>query len=323
VTAIPAAGLGAISDVPIESHSNNVGLYRQPIFIAPPSTAGATLGAAPGVTVDEVTASPASVGPGGTVKVRARLRATGADADGISVFFYDGDPRAGGKLFDVETIPRIRRDGVFVAQVLFESRTCGEHRIVVVAQPERSAPASGAATVRVGDCAVTQLSGSATRVGDGTDNAQVKIAGRFAFPAAAAPNLGLSRVTLRNLLAETGGAGELVDRVAAGPVVRTARSGGKPGSAIFESQPSSARPSFRLEAKLRSAGLLEFSLSVDRATLSRDPSRCSTGRPSTTELVTQLVIEDGQRPPVTVAVARPWECVGRDPRSPSELRRRQ
>jgi hypothetical protein len=328
LTAIPAPALGAISDVPIESHSNNVGLYRQPIFIAPQSPAAPPgpggAAALPGiVTVDEVTVSPDRVARDGTVKVRARLGASGAEADGVSVFFYDGDPRAGGTLFDVEMIPRIRRDGTYVAQVLFEPRTCGEHRIVVVARPGQGAAATGAATVQVGDCAVTQLSGSATRVGDGTDNAQVKIAGRFALsPPDAAPNLGLARVTLRSLLAETGGAGELVDRVAAGPVLLTARSGGKPGSAVFESHPASARPFFRMEIKLRSAGLLEFSLRVDRAVLSHDPVRCSAARPSTTELVTHVVIEDGQRAPVTVAVARPWECVGRDPRTPTELRLR-
>jgi hypothetical protein len=126
----------------------------------------------------------------------------------------------------------------------------------------------------------------------------------------------LAHVTLQSLLAEAGGAGELVDRLALGPVQLVARTGGKPTSAIFESHPGSARPSFRMEIKQRSPGILEFTLQVDRAVLSHDPGLCSAAKPSTIMLTTSFVIDDGQRPPVMAATAVPWECVGKNPSSP-------
>jgi hypothetical protein len=170
---------------------------------------------------------------------------------------------------------------------------------------------------------VTALSGSATRVGDGTDSAQVKLAGRFTLsPANGTLDLAIARVTILALLAETDGVGELVDRVAAGPVQLVARKGSKPGAATYESQPTTDRPGFRMDVKQRPGGVVEFDLKVDRAVLSRDPTLCSAGKPSTTPLVTRFTIADDLHPALAVATTRAWECVGRQPRTPSELKLR-
>ena len=168
--------------------------------------------------------------------------------------------------------------------------------------------------------AVTALAGTATRVGDGTDSAQVQIAGRFALTPSSG-TLDLSRATLaiQSLLAEATGAGELVDHVARAPVQLVPRSGARATSAVFESQPASLRPAFRMEVKSRSTGVYDFSLKVDRAVLSRDPASCSADRPSTTELETRFAIQSGAQP-LAVATVQGWQCVGRDPQSPSELR---
>jgi hypothetical protein len=170
---------------------------------------------------------------------------------------------------------------------------------------------------------VTALSGSATRVGDASDRGQVKIAGAFALtPSSGRLDLGKARVSIQNLLAETGGAGELVDRVAAGPVELIARAGGKPTAATYESAPGGDGGSVRMEMKQRSGGVVEFSLKVDRAVLSHDPALCTAARPSTTDLHTRFVIDDGLHSGVGVATTRRWECIGRQPQAPSELKLR-
>jgi hypothetical protein len=170
---------------------------------------------------------------------------------------------------------------------------------------------------------VAALSGSATRVGDASDKGQVKIVGAFSLtPASGRLDLGNARVSIQSLLGETGGAGELIDRVAAGPVQLIARSGGKPTAATYESEPGGDRPSFRMEMKQRSGSVVEFTLRVDRAVLSHDPLLCTAARPSTTDLLTRLAIEDGLHSAIEVATTRRWECVGRQPQAPSELKLR-
>jgi hypothetical protein len=321
LTSIPAGTLTSITQVPIQAHSNNVGYYRQTFYVQAPSAARPTP-EPDQLEIQNVSLLPAKVDPSGQVKVRAAVKALGKSADGVTVFFYDGIPGAGGRLFDVETIPHIRRDSAYLTQVLYRPTSCGGHTVVVVAQPGSGPSVSSSAPLQVGGCAVSTLSGSATRVGDGSDGGQVKVTGRLALSTASSLNLGAAQVTLQSLLAEAHGAGELVDRVAAGGVRLTAHPGGKPTSAIFESQPSSARPSFRMEIKQSAPQLLDFTLQVSRAVLSRDPELCSPGKTSSTTLTTSFVIDDGQGKPVTAATAVPWECLGKVPQSPSELRRR-
>jgi hypothetical protein len=312
----------AITQVPIQPFSNNVGYYRQVLYVAAGGSPSSPAAAAR-IAVQAVSVVPAQVDPLGKVKVRASILASGGTADGVTVFFYDGLPGAGGRLFDVETVPHIRQNAAYATQVLFRPPTCGTHTIVVVARGASGPPASGSATIAAGHCAVSALTGSATRVGDATDNAQVKISGRIALaPPAGRPNLAQSRVTIQSLLAEKDGAGELVDRVAAGVVPLVARAGGKPTSAIFESRPGSARPSFRMEIKQPSPGVLDFTLQVDRAVLSHDPQLCSDGKTSTTTLATSFLIDGGPPAPVMAAISVPWQCVGKNPRAPTELRRR-
>lgn len=59
-----------------------------------------------------------------------------------------------------------------------------------------------------------------------------------------------------------------------------------------------------------------------RATLSHDPERCTAGKTSTTVLTTTFAIDGGPPAPVTATASLPWQCAGKDPRAPTELRRK-
>ncbi|HXJ81366.1 MAG TPA: VCBS repeat-containing protein [Candidatus Methylomirabilis sp.] len=146
LTQIPGT-LTSLADVPIEAHSNNVGYYNQSIYIAPPSGATATKSAAPqspfaitdvklesGVSGHGVNVAVVKV-PDKTV-VAATLRAGEADESGLLVRFFDGHPAHGGRMFDVEMVPRIGGGQTWTARVPFRPKTCGVHRIWVAAHDQ-------------------------------------------------------------------------------------------------------------------------------------------------------------------------------------------
>jgi hypothetical protein len=66
-------------------------------------------------------------------KITTDLRAIGGDRLGVPVAFYDGDPQQGGKLFDFQTIPRLRADRPYRLRAFLRAEACGAHTIVVVA----------------------------------------------------------------------------------------------------------------------------------------------------------------------------------------------
>jgi len=151
LTAIPLPTLTSIAEVPIEQYSNNVGLYPQPLYVASKTNSQSVPVATEDgeVTIENVQISPAQIAPDGKVKVRVRLRAGARATDNLSLFFYDGDPEAGGKAFDIERIPYIRAQDIYTDRVLFQPRTCGTHTIFAVPRPG-AATAAAMATVEVG-----------------------------------------------------------------------------------------------------------------------------------------------------------------------------
>jgi hypothetical protein len=52
---------------------------------------------------------------------------------GTTVRFYDGDPRKGGKAFDLERIPYLRARDSYRVSVPFASDQCGPHHLFVAA----------------------------------------------------------------------------------------------------------------------------------------------------------------------------------------------
>jgi hypothetical protein len=147
-----------MSQVPIEAHSNNRGLYgyTMPTFVCPPAPAPCVSSAgsgAPGaiddfVTVDNVTVPSLPLLVGQKTTVSARLMSDGYSGP-TSVAFFDGDPASGGTLFELRHIPHLRADAPYLAGATYRPQTCGRHTIYVVAQPHREAPESASAVVDV------------------------------------------------------------------------------------------------------------------------------------------------------------------------------
>ncbi|WP_434150521.1 hypothetical protein ACR2R6_03145 [Methylocaldum gracile subsp. desertum] len=146
---IPASLLNSLADVPIETYSNNLGFYNQVFHVASASPAPATGSGA--LTIDRVAAPSGPVLLHQPVTIRASHRSGGPRFDSVLTLFYDGDPEAGGMLFDQELIPRVRASDTFVAPVPYRPGTCGTHQIFVQAIPTDGSaePATGTATVQV------------------------------------------------------------------------------------------------------------------------------------------------------------------------------
>ncbi len=176
------------------------------------------------------------------------------------------------------------------------------------------------------DLADTSVTGSASRVGlvapPGKDaGAQVGILTKFTF--AGPINLGASTVTIRELLDEVGGAGELVKGTGGVdllPMTLVPSPGGRPNGAIFETR-SRAVPKVRVEIQTKGRGLFDFLLRVDRGTIPAFPNLCE-GPRSRTNLTTSFVINDGVNP-VVISTDQAWRCldlIEGDPRRPRSLR---
>ena len=112
--------------------SNNVGFYKFPFYVK-----GKNL-----TTPPPLPSEPARLGPvqlssdrvvrGERVKVSTSVLAAGSAVPGATVRFYDGDPGAGGKLFDVERVAHIRENDTHLVSALFKPGTCGFHSIFAV-----------------------------------------------------------------------------------------------------------------------------------------------------------------------------------------------
>jgi hypothetical protein len=152
---------GALTDISgatpfLEGYSNNVGFYKTSFYIAPPSDGSAPAPSAarsdPGrkrrapLAVERVRVSSRRPDLNEKLTVSARLRAGDGALDGISVFFYDGHPGHGGRVFDVEHIGHLRANEDHLLLVPFRPARCGDHRLFVVTHPHR---ATGQAALRV------------------------------------------------------------------------------------------------------------------------------------------------------------------------------
>jgi hypothetical protein len=161
------------------------------------------------------------------------------------------------------------------------------------------------------------LTGSATGVASGTDNASIRLQGQFT--AAEPIALDQATLTLSSLLDELGGRGELTrgtGGAAVLPLALPARTGGKPTDAIYET-PSGVRPIVWAEIKTRDTrtGLTEFYIKVDRATIPVGPALCAGGSSPTTQLRTRFSLQAGGAS-VGVEVTLPWRCLGSELKTP-------
>jgi hypothetical protein len=72
------------------------------------------------------------------VLISASLLARGGEASSITANFYDGDPRLGGRLFEMQRIPHFAQNEPYQLQTLYQSNTCGVHELFVVVNVGRS-----------------------------------------------------------------------------------------------------------------------------------------------------------------------------------------
>jgi hypothetical protein len=146
--------------------------------------------------------------------------------------------------------------------------------------------------------------------------AKVKIGGKIS--SANTLDLRFATVTVSALLREQGD--ELARAGGGSPLLPLAlrpRPGAKPTAAVFETA-SGARPSVQVEIKQRDpkGGELEFSVTVDRASIPRAPRGCALGGGNSVQLSTGLVIDDSVRKAVEVNPDLPWRCGKSNLRSP-------
>jgi hypothetical protein len=154
LTATPSSPLNSLADVPIERNSNNLGFYNQTFsVVAPAADAAPVPKGSPGeLVIDGVDVSPASpVLLDQPVTLRVRHHARNTHFDSVLVLFSDGDPEQGGRLFDMELIPRILANETFVTPVPFRPRACGAHELLIQAIPTdgTAAPVTAQTTVDV------------------------------------------------------------------------------------------------------------------------------------------------------------------------------
>ena len=115
-----------------ESYSNNVGYFKFPFYVLPK-----TVSAVPGPTLtsvqmSDVRTSRRSIAAGDPLYVETSLRSgTTPFVGSVSVNFYDGDPEAGGTLFDVEYVGYIQAQSEHPVRVPFRSSVCGKHQLCV------------------------------------------------------------------------------------------------------------------------------------------------------------------------------------------------
>lgn len=164
--------------------------------------------------------------------------------------------------------------------------------------------------------ALTQLSGSATKVGNSRGPATVSLSGKFILTEPLA--LDLATVTIDALLNEVEGADELVAGL---PLVLTAKSGSTAIAATYQSVPNTV-PRVRLDITKRSSETkpVEFRLKVEDTLIAQYPQRCSPGPNATTALALRFTIDDGVNLPFVVESEVAWACVGSNPQMPSSLK---
>jgi hypothetical protein len=145
LTAVPGA-LTQFADVaPFEeTYDNNVGFYKSAFYVFPKSNGSVVAkkkpqkpGSGKPRPALEMTSPAVSVhktARGERIVVDLSLVTGDQPIDGgTTVHFYDGDPRKGGKAFDLERIPYMRARDQYRVAVPFVSDQCGPHHLFVAA----------------------------------------------------------------------------------------------------------------------------------------------------------------------------------------------
>ena len=135
-----------VSQIQTEAYSNNVGLYsaHTPFYIAPRSGAAnsAPQALAPSdqsrksMVVESMTGTASHAALNSKVTLSATLHNFSSQAGPELVAFYDGDPSAGAKPFELQEIPVVPAGEVYTLSACFHPETPGVHTIYAVADPQ-------------------------------------------------------------------------------------------------------------------------------------------------------------------------------------------
>lgn len=317
LTSIPEQNVASLAEAPIETYSNNLGFYNQVFTLELPTTN--TLAAtAPSETESNLGLEAFEVSSSllrdRLATVRIHHRASGRRFDHVLALLYDGDPEQGGKVLDMEIIPRIEAEERFVVPFSHVPRTCGPQRLFVQAIPTDGQGPSVIGEVPISvDCpvlgpTVTKFAGKAEKIGSGTNNAKLQMSGKVTGVGPLALNAATLRLT--SVLRETGGAGELLQALSGAllPLHLTARPGSKATQALFET-PSGVTPKVQAELKQRDPrkGELEFRIKIERASI-KAAQLCGSLSGGSTRMQSAFTLTDGLHGAVTVHTTQPWQC---------------
>jgi hypothetical protein len=146
-----ALSFAKITEVPTEAYSNNVGLYgyNTPFFIAAPTSPLGKVPSTGDLTIDRIDVPLSPILLDTKTKVSVVLRTGATPLGTLLVLFYDGDPREGGRPFDVQQIPAIPANSTYVSRVFFRPQTEGDHTVFVVAAPGTAGAVDDSVTLSV------------------------------------------------------------------------------------------------------------------------------------------------------------------------------
>ncbi len=288
-----------IGQAPIEHYSNNVGLYKQALFVAPKENPEKASGISE-LVLEDLIATPEVAERYGRVEVRGVLKAYGGSVNNITLFFYDGDPDDGGKAFDQEIISHIGAEESYSFAVPFQPKACGLRPIFVQAHPMDGATET-LGTVDVVVCPPLVpicLTGTVTGMASEWDNGMVRLTGEFQLIEPL--DLSTARLTIRTLLEEM--------RTRLVPETAGLELEPEPGStmnrAVFKTEQGD--PEVRVNVTIKENNILRLELQVERAAIA-SPRLCN-GMPPKTELTTNILIEDGWHGSAHIWMTTPWRC---------------
>jgi hypothetical protein len=135
LTSVPGSNLTQITQTPIQTYSNNVGMYgvHQHFYVCPPSgcdqqTADAS--ATPNGSLKSITiSSDPKMLLEQRSKVSATLQLAGGPVGPVNIAYYDGNPARGGTLLDVQQIQHVEPGATYAHRSFFTPETCGTHTL--------------------------------------------------------------------------------------------------------------------------------------------------------------------------------------------------
>ncbi len=148
--------LTSLADVPIQQYSNNVGFYNSEFFVFPKQSAleiAPRNGEPAAIDIGKVELSANRILAGQTLDVSAELSATKNSASGVTAFFYDGDPDAGGTMIGLERSPYIGENDTYQVMTPYYARACGKHQLFVVVNKDTPAEVVRRSSSVIVDCA--------------------------------------------------------------------------------------------------------------------------------------------------------------------------